>query len=124
VVYAWLATLVLAAHLAFILFVAAGAVLVLRWPRLIGVHLTAVAWGVFVEITGRPCPLTPLENALRARAGDGGYAGDFIEHYLGAIVYPPGLDQHSQWFLAGLAVAWNAAAYVWIIRRRRRSRER
>lgn len=36
---------VLLLHLAFILFVVLGGVLVLKWPRLALLHLPAVAWG-------------------------------------------------------------------------------
>jgi hypothetical protein len=67
--YALAAVLVLTAHLAFVLFVVFGALLVLRRPRLAWLHLPAVAWGVFVELTGRGCPLTALENLMRLRAG-------------------------------------------------------
>ena len=46
--------------------------------------------GVFVEFSGWICPLTPLENRLRTRAGETGYAGDFIAEYFSTILYPEG----------------------------------
>ena len=57
-----LADLVLVLHLAFIVFVVLGGWLALRWPRVVWVHLPAVVWGIFIELTGGICPLTPLEN--------------------------------------------------------------
>ena len=79
---------VLVGHLLFIAFVLLGALLALRWRWMAWLHVPALAWAVFVEVTGRVCPLTPLENALRIRAGEAGYAGGFVEHYLLGIVYP------------------------------------
>src|SRR6185312_14725841 len=79
---------VLVAHLAFILFASFGALLALRWRWIPFVQLPAAAWGFFVEATGRICPLTFLESALRMRAGASGYGEGFIEHYLLALVYP------------------------------------
>ena len=69
-------------HLAFILFVVLGGLVVFRWPRFMWLHIPAVAWGAFIELTGRVCPLTPLENRLRIAAGQAGYSGGFIEEYL------------------------------------------
>lgn len=109
---------VLLLHLAFIAFAVLGAVLVARWPRIAFVHLPAAAWGFFVELTGRVCPLTYAENALRIRAGDAGYAESFIEHYLLAVVYPDGLTREVQLVLAAAVVLINAAIYGWLLLRR------
>jgi hypothetical protein len=116
--YAWLATAVVALHLAFVVFVVAGGLLVRRWPRLAWLHLPCAAWGIYVELAGKICPLTPLENSLRRRAGEAGYAEGFLEHYLVAIVYPSGLTPTLQWLLAGLAIGANVAVYAWVLRRR------
>lgn len=51
---------VLLLHLAFILFATLGAALLLRWPRLIWLHLPALGWGIWIELSGGICPLTPL----------------------------------------------------------------
>ena len=109
-------------HLGFILFVLLGGVLAVRWRWAPLLHLPAVAWGVYIELSGGLCPLTPLENRLRIAAGDAGYAGGFIEHYLLALIYPAGLTQDVQYVLAAIVVGVNALAYGWVWRRRRRRR--
>ncbi|MEO8656035.1 MAG: DUF2784 domain-containing protein [Ramlibacter sp.] len=111
---------VLLFHLAFIAFVVAGAVLAARWRWLPLVHLPVAAWGFFVEVTGRICPLTHAENYLRVKAGQAGYAESFIEHYLLAIIYPAGLTREAQVVLAGVVVVVNVAIYAWLFHRRRR----
>ncbi|GIK86778.1 MAG: hypothetical protein BroJett026_22590 [Betaproteobacteria bacterium] len=109
-------------HLAFIAFVVAGGALVVRDPRWSLAHLPAAAWGAYAELTATLCPLTPLENALRRRAGQAGYDGGFVEHYLIPLVYPPGLTPAHQAWLGVLVVAINAAFYGWAWRRARRRR--
>lgn len=113
---------VLLLHLGFILFVLLGGVLAVRWRWAPLLHLPAAAWGVYIELSGGLCPLTPLENRLRIAAGDAGYAGGFIEHYLLALIYPAGLTQDVQYVLAAIVVGVNALAYGWVWRRRRRRR--
>ena len=116
--FSLLAALLTGAHLLFIVFVTAGGVLVLRWPRLAWVHLPCAAWGTYVEWSGRVCPLTPLENWLRRRAGEAGYPEGFIEHYLLALVYPAGLDRTFQLAVGAFVVAVNAGVYALLLRRR------
>jgi hypothetical protein len=116
-----LADATVALHFAFIVFVVAGGLLVMRYPRVAWVHLPAVAWVVWLELTGAICPLTPLENALRARAGDAGYAGGFIDHYLMPVIYPAGLTPNVQVWLGLGVLALNIAIYVTAWRRRRRA---
>lgn len=111
---------VLLLHLAFILFVMLGGALALRWRWMPIIHIPAAVWGFFVELTGRICPLTPLENYFRARAGQTGYSESFIEHYLLALIYPEGLTRDIQHALAGLVVLINAAIYGWLFYRRRK----
>jgi hypothetical protein len=118
--YRLLADATVVFHLAFIAFVVLGGWLVLRKPSLAWLHLPAVAWVVWLELTGALCPLTPLENALRARAGQAGYAGGFIDHYLMAVIYPAGLTPQIQVALGIGVLALNAALYALVIRRRRR----
>ena len=113
---------VLVLHLLFILFVVAGALLVLRWPRMAWLHLPAAAWGTFVEATGRICPLTTLENVLRRQAGLEGYTDSFVEHYLVPVIYPAGLTRDIQWWLAAVVVVTNVVCYSYILRRRRKTR--
>ena len=117
-----LADAVVLLHLAFVAFAVAGGLLVLRWRRVALLHLPALAWAAFVEFSGRTCPLTPLENALRAAGGEAGYAGGFVEHYLLPLLYPADLTRELQWTLGGALVVFNLAVYgavVWQARRRR-----
>jgi hypothetical protein len=116
--YRLCADAVLLLHFGFIAFVLFGAVLAIRWPWVVAVHLPAAAWGFFVEITGRICPLTYVENYLRNRAGLSGYSEGFIEHYLLPVIYPVGLTQQIQYILAGVVVVVNVVAYGWLLRRR------
>ncbi len=116
-----LADLVLVAHLGFIIFAVFGGLLVLRHRWVPLVHLPSVAWGAFVELTGRVCPLTPFENALRRGGGDAGYPGGFIEHYLVPIVYPEALSANAQALLAVGLVVFNATVYAVVLQRRQRS---
>lgn len=117
-----LADLVVALHLGFILFAVGGGLLALRWPRVAWLHVPAVLWGVFVEATGRVCPLTPLENALRRAGGGAGYAGGFVEHYVVPIVYPAALTRDLQLALAAALLLANAIVYATVWRRRDGSR--
>ena len=107
-------------HLGFIVFVLLGALLVLRWPRLAYLHLPAVAWGAAVELLHLYCPLTPLENQLRHAAGQAGYSGGFVEHYLIPLIYPAGLTPGIQLWLGGVVLLINLPIYLRLICRRRR----
>ena len=118
------ADLILIAHLAFILFVALGGLLVLRWPCLIWLHLPSVAWGAFSEFFGVICPLTSLETTLRQLGGAAGYGGDFIGHYVAAVIYPSGLTRGMQIALGFGVVLLNLAVYGCWVRRRRKARRK
>lgn len=108
-------------HFAFILFVVLGGLVVLRWPRFMWLHMPAAAWGAFIELTGRVCPLTPLENRLRIAAGETGYSGGFIEEYLIPVVYPDGLTRCVQISLGVGVVAINLIFYGLLVARRPRA---
>jgi uncharacterized protein DUF2784 len=105
------ADLVMAIHFAFVLFVPFGALLALRWSWIPWVHLPAAGWGVFVSVTGGACPLTDAEKALRAIAGEPGYSGGFIEHYLGGAIHPAAFTRYA---LLATVTAVNALAYGWL----------
>jgi hypothetical protein len=117
------AEVVLSVHFAFIAFVLFGAVLAVRWRWIMALHLPAAAWGFFVEISGRICPLTYAENYLRERAGESGYSQGFIEHYLLPLIYPAGLTEQIQFVLAGAVVLVNVLAYGWLLHRRASQRK-
>ena len=107
-------------HFAFVLFVVFGGLLVVRWPRVIWLHVPAVIWGALVEFTGWICPLTPLENRLRG-AGGTSYQDDFIAHYLLAALYPEGLTRTGQFALGAIALGVNVMIYALVFVRYRRS---
>ena len=113
---------VLVFHLAFIVFALLGGLLAIRWRWLVWLHLPAAGWGFFVEVTGRICPLTPLENMLREQAGSSGFSGGFVAHYLVPLIYPAGLTPDIQWLLAGVVVAVNLAVYGGLLVHRRTAR--
>ncbi|HEY4139640.1 MAG TPA: DUF2784 domain-containing protein [Casimicrobiaceae bacterium] len=107
-----LADAVVVVHLAFIVFVMAGGAAVILWPRLAWLHLPAVIWATYVELTSTICPLTPLENLLRSRAGQSEYQGDFVEHHVLPIIYPPGLTPQAQTILGIVVVVVNVVFYA------------
>lgn len=107
-------------HLLFILLVLFGGLLVLKWRRLIGWHVPMVVWGALAEFFQLPCPLTGWENAMRHAAGQSGYAGGFIEHYLYPLVYPSGLTPRLQLWLGALVLLVNVSVYLQLFRARRR----
>jgi hypothetical protein len=113
---------VLLLHAAFIVFVVAGGLLALRWPSAALVHLPCAVWGAGIEFTGGVCPLTPLEQRLRGAAGEAGYSGGFIEHYLLPLIYPAGLTPTVQLVLGSGVILVNLAVYGLVLRRRRAGR--
>ena len=119
--YRLLADLVLILHAGFVAFVVLGALLALRWPRVAWIHVPVVLWGAGIEFVGGICPLTPLENHWRRLAGELGYPGGFIEHYIVSALYPDGLTRNVQIVLGALVVVVNVAIYAWALRRSRRS---
>lgn len=117
--YGFLADLVVVLHFLFIIFVALGGLLALRWPRAAWWHLPVVAYGATIEFVGWTCPLTPLENRLRLAAGGEGYSGGFIDHYLMPVIYP-GLGREAAVAVGVLALLVNAGIYALVLKRRAR----
>ena len=122
-IYHLLANFVTLLHLAFVLFVVTGALLLLKWPRLAWLHLPAAIWGAIVEYTGWICPLTPIEHALRAMAGESTYSSDFIGHYLLPLLYPAGLTRTIQIVLGTMVVLVNVTIYWQVFGRPRKGQE-
>jgi hypothetical protein len=120
--YRVLADLVVGVHALFVAFVLLGGLLALRWPRVAVLHLPAAVWGALIEFQGWVCPLTPLENSLRAAAGQAGYRGGFIEHYVLPALYPVGLTGNVQLLLGTAVVVVNVVVYTLVLRRIHRPR--
>ena len=112
--YNLLADGVVLIHLAFVLFAVLGALLIIRWRKVLWLHLPAAVWAAWIEFSGKICPLTPLENWLRMRGGGSGYAGDFVGHYLMPILYPSGLTPKVQFILGGVVIGVNLIIYGYV----------
>ena len=115
-----LADIVVVIHLAFALFSVFGALLLIRWRKIIWLHLPAAVWAAWIEFSGKICPLTPLENWLRLQGGDIGYSGDFARHYLLPLLYPSRLTREVQIILGTLVLGLNVAIYAYVLFLRRR----
>jgi hypothetical protein len=115
------ADLVVVTHFGFVLFAIFGGLLALRWRRAPLVHLPALAWGVYVELSGGVCPLTPLENRLRAAGGGDVYTGGFVEHQLEPLLYPAGLTAATQAWLAVGLIGINLLIYATVVAKRARA---
>jgi hypothetical protein len=114
------ADLVVVVHAAFVIFMLCGGVLVARWPRLAWIHVPAAIWGALIEFAGWICPLTPLENHLRERAGLSAYQGDFIQRHLLPALYPAHVTRAVQLGLGAVALVVNAGVYWHVVRTVRR----
>lgn len=117
--YGLLADLVVVVHLGFVVFVVVGGLLVLRWGWVVWLHLPSALWGALIEFFGWMCPLTPLERWLRRRAGEAGYEGGFVEHYILPVLYPGELTREIQIALGVGVVVLNLCVYGWLLRSRR-----
>ena len=114
-----LADLVLGLHFAFIVFAVLGGLLVLWRPLIAWLHVPSVVWSAFVNLFSQVCPLTPLESRFRYLAGQAGYEGGFVQHYITPLVYP-GVMPERWGLIAGLSVLiWNAFVYALVVLRRR-----
>ncbi|MGY1786330.1 DUF2784 domain-containing protein [Geodermatophilus sp. SYSU D00698] len=114
-----LASAVAVLHAAVVLFMLTGALLALRWPRLVWLHAPVALAVLAVNLAGAPCPLTTLELALRERAGAAPYDGGFLGHVLFG---PLGLDVHSAGVQVGtytVALGVNAVGYGLLLARAR-----
>jgi hypothetical protein len=120
--YRILAETVLITHLGFVIFAVGGGLLVLRWRYIQWLHLPAAAWAALVVLVGWTCPLTPLEIHLRILAGQSGYSGGFLEHYLVLVLYPAGLTRGLQIVLGLVVLAINVGVYLYLYRRARMAR--
>jgi hypothetical protein len=113
-----LANLVLSVHFTFVIFSVLGGFLVL-WRRWVAwLHVPSVLWSSFVNLFSHVCPLTPIENRFRHLAGQAGYEGGFIQHYVAPLVYPGGMPRRME-LIAGYSVLfWNVFVYAFVVLRR------
>ncbi len=116
------ADLTVVLHIAFVLFVVFGGLLVARRHSLAWLHVPAVIWGAWVEFAGWVCPLTPLENWLRQQEGGSVYTTSFVEHYLVPVLYPASLARDVQWLLGALVVTINVVVYGYVFAVGKRAR--
>ena len=112
------ADLVVIVHLLFVLFVVFGGLLVFWKPWLAWAHLPAALYGLLIEWIGWVCPLTPLENDLRQKAGETAYQGGFIEEHLLPLIYPEVLTRSVALALGTAVLIINLAIYGLYWRRR------
>jgi len=119
-----LADVVVVLHLGWIVFALLGGFLALRWLWVVWLHVGVVAWSAWASLAGWICPLTPLENHLRWLAGEQGYAGGFIEHYITALVYPEGFTRSVQIGVGVAVLLWNAVIYFLVFHRISRQERR
>ncbi|MCF6506974.1 DUF2784 domain-containing protein [Blastococcus sp. MG754426] len=106
-----LANAVALVHAAAVLFMLVGALLALRWPRLVLLHAPVALVILGVNLAGADCPLTDLELWLRERAGAPGYEGGFLGRYL---FDPLGLEVDAAGTQLGIyatAIGLNAVGY-------------
>ena len=83
------------------------------------VHLVALAWAVYAELSsGIVCPLTAVENFFAARAGITGYSGDFVAHYFVPVIYQEGLPLKWQYVLVLAVLIFNVLIYASLVWRR------
>ena len=108
----YLADLVVLLHAGFVLFVLLGGFLALRKAIIAWWHIPAVIWGALIEFCGWICPLTPLENMLRGRAGAGQYTTGFVEHYVVPVLYPGALTRKMQIGFGLAVLGINVAVYL------------
>jgi hypothetical protein len=118
-----LADLVVIFHGVFVLIAVLGGLLVLRWRWWAWFHVPAFLWAGFIELTGGICPLTPLENRLRALGGEAAYEGDFIGRHLIPLLYPSDLTREIQIALGIFVILFNLGVYAWCRYKLKRDRE-
>ncbi|MBU2648122.1 DUF2784 domain-containing protein [bacterium] len=121
--YQFLASGLVILHFLFVGFVIIGGVFCFKWQKMIWVHLPAVAWSITIECSGWICPLTPLENYFRLKAGASAYNVDFISYYLLPILYPASLTRNIQYLLGFAVLLVNVLVYGILFRVHRQQKK-
>ena len=114
-----LANILLIIHFGFIVFALFGGLFLFRYRWVAWVHIPAFIWAALISFAGWICPLTPWEVSLRKAAGQEGYSGGFVEHYLTPIIYPAGYTREFA-IAAGITVlVINLLIYGFVIYKRK-----
>ena len=114
--YEFFANFTLIIHFIFILFVIFGGLIFFISSKIIYVHIPALVWGIYIELTNSICPLTYLENWFLYQGGLKTYSDDFINKYLFPIIYPEGLTTDIQLYLGIVLILINIFVYGLIIK--------
>ena len=116
--YSTLADIVVCLHLVFVFFVIFGGFIYYLWQNCPYLHIPAVFWGFWIELSGSICPLTPLENWLDELGGGAGYRSSFIDQYITQFLYPTGLEQNTKYYLVAGLIFINLIIYIHIIKKK------
>ena len=119
--YELFANLTLIIHLIFILFVIFGGLLFFIFSKIIYIHLPALLWGIYIELTNSVCPLTFLENWFLYKGELTTYSNDFINNYLFPIIYPANINNEIQIYLGLLLIVINISIYGLIYKNLKRN---
>ena len=106
------ADLVLIFHALVAFFAVLGGFATLLDPKFAIIHVPVVLWASIVNLAHWTCPLTPLEQHLRRRAGQPSFEEGWIQHYCEPLVRPLGMPRHLE-LVAGVSVlVWNVLVYA------------
>jgi hypothetical protein len=108
------------AHLSYVGFLVVGGPLSVRWPRLLPLHVAALAAAIAVNVTGSDCPLTVVEKHALTRAGEPVYEGGFNSHHLVEPIHPAGIDGRVNMAMLATLCVPTALSYAAVLRRRGR----
>ena len=98
-------------HTAYTVFVVLGALLVLRWPVLLLVHVIAVVWAAATLIGDIGCPLTSWEKVAWERGGRAAYPEGFLQHHVLRTCRSPWSPRRTHVALGVGVVALNIVVY-------------
>ena len=112
--YEFAAQITIFIHFLFIVYIVLGSILCFFKTKLIIFHLFSVARGVYIELSSNVCPLTYLENWFLQKAGLRAYTEGFISKYIFNIVYPIGLTEQIQLYLALGLIFINIILYLFL----------
>ena len=117
-----LADAVLILHLLFIVFALFGGLFVLKYRWVVWLHLAAAAWAAMISFAGWICPLTPLEVTLRRAAGEEGFSGTFVAHYIAPIIYPQGYTRELAIVAGVVVIVLNIVIYAIVFHQYKKER--